>query len=205
MIFQDNSSEDQISEFNPYLNEMTMIYWLGKNYDKIGNPDFIGTAQYRRYLQFNETDLKENIILCVVCSPVLRKTLFNNYCTYHNKDDLLLFVYNLLAVFPQFKTPLQNYLNQCLMFKCNMFVMSKQNFFEYYNFIEKCIKLAIKILPKLNLDQRDTYQKRALGFILERMTGFWLYFKNLTDKNTIIKSVKMIEINLDSPYKREIK
>lgn len=44
MKFLDNTGEDNISKYNVYLNEMTMIYWLGKNYDKLGNPDFIGTA-----------------------------------------------------------------------------------------------------------------------------------------------------------------
>ncbi|EAI2525468.1 TPA: DUF4422 domain-containing protein [Campylobacter jejuni] len=40
---------DNISHLNRYLNELTGIYWAWKNYDKLGNPDYIGYAHYRRH------------------------------------------------------------------------------------------------------------------------------------------------------------
>ena len=41
---------DNISELNRNFNELTAIYWAWKNYDKLGNPDYIGLAHYRRFL-----------------------------------------------------------------------------------------------------------------------------------------------------------
>ena len=83
-----------------------------------------------------------------------------------------------------------------------MFVFSKKIFFEYSKFINICIDIALKILPELNLDLRDKYQKRALGFILERMSGFWIFIK-FYDKSIVVKNIKMIELNKsESPYKR---
>ena len=45
---------DNISHLNRTLNELTAIYWAWKNYDKLGNPDYIGFMHYRRLLVFNE-------------------------------------------------------------------------------------------------------------------------------------------------------
>lgn len=38
---------DNISEHNRNYCEATYLYWMWKNYDKLGNPDFIGFLQYR--------------------------------------------------------------------------------------------------------------------------------------------------------------
>lgn len=46
-------SDGEISSRNKSLNEMTMIYWAWKNYEKIGNPEYIGIGHYRRQFIFN--------------------------------------------------------------------------------------------------------------------------------------------------------
>ena len=43
---------ENISELNREVNEMTAIYWAWKNYDKLGNPDYIGLCHYRRLFNF---------------------------------------------------------------------------------------------------------------------------------------------------------
>ncbi|MBO6288954.1 MAG: DUF4422 domain-containing protein [Alphaproteobacteria bacterium] len=45
---------DNISERNPKFSELSSIYWAWKNYDKLGNPDYIGFMHYRRQFIFNE-------------------------------------------------------------------------------------------------------------------------------------------------------
>ena len=50
----DNSGEN-ISKLNRSLNEMTGVYWVWKNYDLVGNPDFVGFAHYRRQFIFDDT------------------------------------------------------------------------------------------------------------------------------------------------------
>ncbi|HBK6302481.1 TPA: DUF4422 domain-containing protein, partial [Campylobacter jejuni] len=44
---------DNISYLNRCLNELTGIYWAWKNYDKLGNPDYIGFMHYRRHFIFD--------------------------------------------------------------------------------------------------------------------------------------------------------
>ena len=45
---------DNISDKNREFCELTAMYWAWKNYDKLGNPDYIGFMHYRRLLVFNE-------------------------------------------------------------------------------------------------------------------------------------------------------
>ena len=41
---------DNISQLNRQFCELTAIYWAWKNYDKLGNPDYIGFMHNRRHL-----------------------------------------------------------------------------------------------------------------------------------------------------------
>ena len=48
-----DDSGENLSSLNPFYNELTAIYWVWKNYNKIGAPDFVGFQHYRRFLCFN--------------------------------------------------------------------------------------------------------------------------------------------------------
>lgn len=54
-LTDDLFDDDNISDLNRYVNEMTAVYWLWKHYDKIGNPAYIGLSHYRRFFAFNES------------------------------------------------------------------------------------------------------------------------------------------------------
>ncbi len=49
---------DNVSTYNPFLCEMSALYWAWKNYDKLGNPDYIGHMHYRRQFLFDTSNLK---------------------------------------------------------------------------------------------------------------------------------------------------
>ena len=56
-IFDDmigDDTGDNISAENDIYAELTAQYWVWKNYDKIGNPDYVGFMHYRRHFIFNE-------------------------------------------------------------------------------------------------------------------------------------------------------
>ena len=48
-----DNSGDNISEKNRFYSELSAVYWAWKNYDKLGNPDYIGFMHYRRHFMFN--------------------------------------------------------------------------------------------------------------------------------------------------------
>ena len=45
---------DNISVKNPLYSELSAQYWVWKNYDKIGNPDYVGFMHYRRHFIFDD-------------------------------------------------------------------------------------------------------------------------------------------------------
>ena len=55
---------DNISEKKRYYSECSALYWAWKNYDKLGDPDYIGLMHYRRHFVFNdeyfESRIKDN-------------------------------------------------------------------------------------------------------------------------------------------------
>lgn len=56
---------DNISHLNRDISEWSAIYWAWKNYDKLGNPDYIGLMHYRRLFDFSgivKTANKKNIL-----------------------------------------------------------------------------------------------------------------------------------------------
>ncbi|ANQ50166.1 DUF4422 domain-containing protein [Flammeovirga sp. MY04] len=54
-ILGDNTG-DHISEKNKYVNELTGLYWIWKNYNYKAS-DFIGICHYRRFFNFNKVNL----------------------------------------------------------------------------------------------------------------------------------------------------
>lgn len=46
---------ENISGYNNCYNELTAVYWAWKNYDKLGSPEYIGLAHYRRHFVLDES------------------------------------------------------------------------------------------------------------------------------------------------------
>ena len=58
-MLRDNDGEN-ISDKNDRYNELSAQYWVWKNYDKIGNPDYVGFMHYRRHFIFDDWVGNEN-------------------------------------------------------------------------------------------------------------------------------------------------
>ncbi len=57
LIFNDMIGDDEgdnISEKNPIFSELSAVYWVWRNYQIAGNPDYVGFMHYRRHFIFNE-------------------------------------------------------------------------------------------------------------------------------------------------------
>ena len=48
-----DNTGDNISYKNLKYNELTALYWAWKNYEELGDPDYIGLMHYRRHFIFN--------------------------------------------------------------------------------------------------------------------------------------------------------
>lgn len=180
---------ENISDRNSSYNEMTSLYWAWKNYDKLGNPDYVGLMHYRRHFvwrenetivynieNFNEATYLDEINY----SPEKAKKMLNgcdfvthigkvmnvyqHYIENHKKEDLDLAVKIMLEKYPQYKDVTERYFAQDYSNFCNMFIFNKKIFFEYCEWI-------FNILEEFE-NRVDTSEKRF--FISERLTGIFI-------------------------------
>ncbi|EOI6144612.1 DUF4422 domain-containing protein [Campylobacter coli] len=205
---------DNISHLNRYFCELTGIYWAWKNYDKLGNPDYIGFSHYRRHLIFDETSqlapkkwanfspTYENISLkykhminiedlvnkeeydifipeifnVAVRNDVSVSTVAENFQTYcYDMSGLDLLVELLenddrLVEYKKYN----NIKSESSYFLANVFVMKKEIFFAYCEFLFYVMfKLLRSQLSKLELNS-DLQQKRQLAYISEFITSVYI-------------------------------
>ena len=194
---------DNISLKNPEWNEMTVIYWVFRNYEKLGNPEYIGFEQYRRHFIFGEWRKVTERALCFpfdevneAYEKVLRQDRENVerylskydliYPKYHMScsvyeqyrrespnghhiEDLDLVVRIISELFPSYKAYAGKYLGGRMNCFCNMFVMKKELFFEFCNFI---FPVLFEFEKRRNNADRSFAEKRL--FVSERLTGIFI-------------------------------
>ena len=76
---------DNISLQNRELNELTALYWAWKNYDKLGNPDYIGFMHYRRHLCFDGTNAARTSPDGQIHVSKLDESYFKNFHLFENQ------------------------------------------------------------------------------------------------------------------------
>lgn len=162
---------------NPYIGEMTGMGWLFDNYEKIGNPDYICTCHYRRF--FHERDIADFENFDIISSSnknIFPYSMLRQYSMNRN-HDIELFKY-LINILPEKVNVMANaYFNDPMqVFKqCNMFVMRKELFAEYFGFISGLIKKALDWADPWNtLKDKPDEDKRTISFAIERFTSFFI-------------------------------
>lgn len=187
-----DNTGDNISNKNKLLNEMTSIYWMWKNYNTIGNPDYIGHNHYRRFFKKEDINDYEKYDI-IISKPIFSSnsiSLLQQYNFYHIINDLFLCVKTIKEMYKVFGENFERYLitSGINYAPCNMFIMKKELFFEWCEFL---FPILFELENKIDLTGRDNYQKRALCFLTERIFNFWCYNKYLNKYN--IKEINMVE------------
>ena len=208
--FWDNSG-DNIGRLHPYCAELTAIYWAWKNYDKLGDPDYIGLHHYRRFLNYsdplNETDNwkcaffdfdkascnrfgwnREAIekmcdgadlvlpLIEQIMDPhdwVTPANLETHYKHSHYPEDLDTAAALIKKTHPEYAQTLDTALSSGYGHFCNMFIMSKELFFDYADWLFSIILPLETILPVTD-PKYKAEQKRVLGFLGERLFNVWI-------------------------------
>lgn len=177
---------ENISLKNGSYNELTSLYWAWKNYDKIGDPEYIGLMHYRRHFVLREGEVKvfnidkidENYFKELNYSPQklsdmledcdfichLGKVdnIYKHYLDNHRPEDIELALSFLSS---KYQNLAKEYMNQSYGNFCNMFIFPKKIFFDYCEWL-------FDILERFE-NTVDTSEKRL--FISERLTGIYIY------------------------------
>ncbi len=204
---------ENISYENDSYNEMTALYWAWKNYDELGDPDYIGLNHYRRHFVLNGTDkivyniqdFNKDTYLDQIgyseekmhqfvegCDFVTHLghviNVYNHYIENQRKTDIDLANQIVLEQHPEYKEVMDEYYAGDDSNFCNMNIFSKKIFFEYCEWI-------FPILDEFK-KRVDVDEKRF--FISERLTGIYIA-KLMKDSQLIYKTVPISLI--DEPVK----
>ena len=190
-LIGDNTGEN-ISKKNREYCELTAQYWAWKNYDKLENPDYIGFMHYRRHFEFinpYEKFLKSGE---KTRKSLMEKLLFNtdvivpekffcnkyiNYSYYfmsekfnHQKDiDLTINIVEQL--YPEYVTALNAYMSSRYAYFLNMFIMKKEMFFDYSNWLFSILE---ELEKQIDMSDYDIEERRVIGRIAEILFGIYI-------------------------------
>lgn len=151
---------ENIAEKNPEYNELTAVYFAWKNYDKIGDPDYIGLNHYRRFFIYDDrkyayyetkdgSDLFQKIKYdkgvfyrfmtpyydFIAPMPNKRRSVYDNFAAAHGKEDLDDALRIIREKFPWYALAAQEYVAGKAAYFYNAFLFKKETFFRYCEFL----------------------------------------------------------------------
>ena len=227
---------DNISHLNREFCELTSMYWAWKNYDKLGNPDYIGFMHYRRLFILNDNinkldnktpdscnmirydSLDENYLVnlglnidnilkildknnSIVCSNILNYTPHEYHSSFEPiEQNYYRFISEIKEYQKNIINYIEKYLNSNEHFWSNMFIVSKEIFFDYCEFI---FSFLFYFINKLKFILPSISEKRTLAYVSEMLSGmWWTYIKYHKNFNIISYPVYFIE---NTDLERDIK
>ena len=188
-MFGDDTGEN-ISDQNSSYNEMTAVYWAWKNYDQLGDPDFVGLMHYRRHFAFKKAVGESHYPIYTVDDSYYDTINFSeekvqkllegadfayhhgfvgsvkrHFLEAHREKDLEVLLDILKRRSPEYYKNAKRFLRQDGGCFCNMFIFPKDIFFDYCNWIFPILE---EFVETVKIGDRRL-------FVSERLTGLFVY------------------------------
>lgn len=178
---------DNISSKNKEYCELTAIYWAWKNLKDV---DYIGLMHYRRYFE-TKYSLEEMIFLMNTYDVVLTKPYLHDRCLEFKlarelcmeDEAILLSVFKRL--FPDYEKDALEYLYDYKDYPFNMFIMRKDVFHDYCNFLFSILFECEKLMKPLPY----TCSTRRMGYIAEFLLPIFCLHNKLRIKEEPVVSM----------------
>ena len=188
---------ENISALNPIYNEMTAIYWVYRHLDEFPDLDHVGFCHYRRFLCFQYFDKPvlvrkkarpdwvniderqfqsfwKEFDIIVPCPHYVR-SVRRHYEKSHNKEDLGILEEIIGKVCPQYLESFQEYIDGDEEYLYNMFVLPRDLFLAYGDFV----------FPVLEAFAKERPYKEERMFASERLTGVFLHHLRKSGKRAL--------------------
>lgn len=190
--FIGDDTGDSISVKNKNYCELTALYWAWKNLDY----DYCGLVHYRRYFtidkkMFANTDQKFEAILDEtmlkntfesndVILPKKRnyyiESTYSQYANAHNAKDLDITKDVIEELYPNYIPTFEAVMKSKKGHRFNMFIMKKDIFNEYCEWL---FTILFEVEKRVDISNYDPYQSRIFGFISERLLDVFIETKKL--------------------------
>lgn len=195
--------------------ELARFHYVAKNYPL---KDYVGTAHYRRYFEFfnNIPDLDEifkthDAILPHGLSLEIFDTnsVYAQYAQNHNAKDLDLIVKIINLYYPEYFHSALEVLSGKLFYPCNIFVMKKEMFVSWCNFVFGVLNIfdvinnfsddndILRHVERHISDYHNVnaeYQSRIEAFLSERLSTIFMV-KNI--KKPYLQDIILTESHYD--------
>ncbi len=226
-ILKDNTGEN-ISHRNFNYGELTVLYWVWKNYLKTFPDDgYIGFCHYRRFMNLDKkpvfktfncieqkkfinffkksTQIKTDISAYDIILPMrhkMKKSLKEMYIEQHSTpEELELFKNILCDKYPQYIPYIAPALNRKAGYHCLTFLMRK-NLLE--DFCEWSFDLLFETEKRSDWTTYTSYEKRRTpAYLLERFFNVWIDYQ-VGEKGIKVLHRKGIKIIADFTIKQKI-
>ena len=180
-----DNTGDNISKKNKNYCELTGIYWAWKNL----KADYIGLCHYRRYFTngnalssknkkrkiLSSKDYEKILKECAIILPDKRKyyieTLASHYAHSHQKKDLDITKKIIQENHPQYATAMDMVLNRTWAHMFNMFVMRKDYFDLYCDWL---FDILFELERRIDISKYDASEARVFGYISELLLDVWI-------------------------------
>ena len=197
----DNTGKN-ISNQNPFLCELTGLYWAWKNLDY----DYLGLVHDRRHFagksksdskfdrvikrQEIEELLKQTDIVLPIKRRYFIETLYSHYEHTHYVKDLDNTKKILSEKYPQYITAFNNVMKRRSGHMFNMFIMKKEFVNNYCNFI---FDILFELQKRTDFSNYSSFNLRFCGYISELLLDVWIEKNKLSYKE--IPVIHMEKIN----------
>ena len=201
--YRGDNTGDNISLKNPYFCELTGLYWAWKNLDA----DYIGLAHYRRHFvlkKINKKKLFDSVLTLEeadrilndvdIIVPNLRKYYIENlYSHYSNTlyvEPLDITGKIIEEKYPEYKNEFDKLHKRTSAHMFNMFIMKKEKFDEYCNWL---FDILFELEKRVDNDKYDTFHARFYGRISELLLDVWLNTNDYSYKSVKVMSMEKVD------------
>lgn len=194
---------DNISKKNQSYCELTATYWVWKN---VKDVDYVGLAHYRRYFETkfsnDNVDQVMNGYDVMLVKPYLNDIYMRNKLrTVLTMEDEAILFSVIKKIHPECEKSLIDYIYGFRDIPCNMFVMRREIFDKYCEFIFSILFECDKYMRPLPY----TNSMRRMGFIGEFLTPIFCLHNNLKIKFEPIVGMIGNKAYLSNKLKQRIK
>lgn len=195
-----------------FYSELYMLYYVSKN---IELPKYVGFCHNRRYFSFlddipNLDELFSEYDAICSKAKILKTNVKSQYLSCHNIEDLYIIGGIIAEKYPEQANMWKSFINGNILIPYNMFIMKREDFKEYIDFIFSILDEYLNIIgTDINKRIYDNYEKyiknlypnntveyqyRIGGYIAERLTNLFIMhkFKKIKTYPVIVTENKYI-------------